>query len=174
MFSGARIIDPALAAKFETTRSFDSAEFTARSNMSTRLPGPSQFYNYQLRDRALWRMRFNEPIFTLADRSAGTIGVCLAENRFSTEVTLSGNESSVFVVAMPCKGALTLLQDGAATTASEGSGLVLRPTPRARVLFSDAGARANLRFKPAEVEGALRQVLDRDLHRPLEFTPGLD
>jgi AraC-like DNA-binding protein len=174
MFSGAHIIDPALAAKFETAHSTDPAEFTASSRISTRLPGGSQDYDYQLRDRELWRRRFNAPIFTLANRSAGMIGVCLAENRFSTEVTLSGDESSVFVVAMPCKGAMTLLQDGAATTASEASGLIMRPSSRARVLFSDAGARANLSLKVAEVEMALRHALDRDLRQPLAFTPGLN
>lgn len=174
MFSGAHIVDPAAAAKFKTTRSTDPAEFTASSRISTRLPGVSYNYGYQLRDRALWRMRFNEPIFTMADRCAGTIEACFAENRFSTEVTLSGNESSMFVVVMPCKGTLTLLQDGAATTASEGFGLVMRPSPRARVVFSDTGARANLYFRVAEVEAALRHTLDRDLRRPLEFAPGLD
>jgi AraC-like DNA-binding protein len=174
MSSGTRIGDPALAAKFAITRSTDPAEFTASSRISARLPGSSQYYAYQLRDRALWRMRFDKPIFTLADRSAGTIGVCFAENRFSTKVALGGDKSNVFVVAMPRKGALTLLLDGGATTASEGSGLVLRPSPRALALFSDAAARANLWFGVAEVEAALRHALDQDLRRPLEFTPGLD
>lgn len=174
MFSGALIIDPAVAGKFETASSTDPAEFSSSSSISTRLPGGSQNYEYQLRDRALWRMRFDKPIFTLAERQGGEIEVCFAENSFSTEVTLTGDESSVFIVVMPSKGTLTLLQDGSATTAGEASGLVLRPSPRARVLFSDAGARANLCFKVREVEAALRHALDQDLRRPLEFTPGLD
>ena len=147
MFSGARTIDPALAAKFDVISSTDPAEFSAHSRISSRLPGSSRYYDYHLRDRALWRRRFDEPIYTMADRSAGAIEVCLATNRFSTEVTISGNESSVFVVAMPSKGVLTLLQDGAATTASEACCVVMRPGPRARALFSDAGARANIAFK---------------------------
>lgn len=174
MLFGARFLDPPAAAKFKTTSSVDPAEFAASSRISTRLPGVSCNYAYQLRDRALWRMRFNESIFAMADRRAGTIDACFAENRFSTEVTLSGGESNNFVVVMPCKGSLTLLQDGAATTASEGRGLVMRPSPRARVVFSDAGARANLCFKVAEVEAALQHALDCDLRRPLEFAPGLD
>ena len=174
MFSGARIIDPAAAAKFKTIQSTDPAEFTANSQISNRLPGVSYSYNYQLQDRALWRMRSNEPIYNMAARCAGTIEACFAENRFSTEVTLSGDESSMFGVVMPCKGTLTLLQDGATTTASEGRGLIMRPSPRARVVFTDAGARANLYFKVAEVEATLRHALDRDLRRPLEFAPGLD
>ncbi|MGG5820599.1 AraC family transcriptional regulator [Falsiroseomonas sp. HW251] len=174
MFPGARLIDPPAAAKFKTVSSIDPAEFTASSRISSRLPGTSHQYGYQLRDRALWRMRFNEPIFAMASRSAGTIEACFAENRFSTDVRLSGDESGNFVVVMPCKGALTLLQDGAATTASEGGGLVMRPSPRAQVVFSDSGGRANLCFKVAEVEETLRHTLDRDLRRPLEFAPALD
>jgi len=174
MILGSNILDPALARKFEITCSNDPVEFTARSCISARLPGNSQYYNYQLRDRELWRMRFNEPIFSLADRTAGMIGVCFAENRFSTEVTLNGDESGVFVIAIPRKGTLTLLQDGAVTTVNEGSGLVLRPNSRARVLFSDAGVRDNLSFKVSEIEAALRHALDADLRRPLEFMPGLD
>ena len=174
MFSGARTSDPALATKFETTCSTDAAEFTARSRISARLPGSSQFYDYQLRDRALWRRRFDEPIYTMADRSAGAIEVCFATNRFSIEVTISGNESSVFVVAMPSKGVLTLLQGGAATTAGESGAIVTRPGPRGRAVFSDDGARANIAIKVAEVEAALRHALDRDLRRPLDFMPGLD
>jgi len=156
MTLGSNILDPASAKKFEITCSNDPVEFTARSCISARLPGNSQYYNYQLRDRELWRMRFNEPIFSLADRTAGMIGVCFAENRFSTEVTLNGDESGVFVIAIPRKGTLTLLQDGAVTTVNEGSGLVLRPNSRARVLFSDAGVRDNLSFKISEIEAALR------------------
>lgn len=174
MFSGARLIDPPVAAKFKTVNSIDPAEFADSSRISARLPGASQQYDYQLRDRALWRMRFNEPIFAMANRSAGTIEACFAENRFSTEVRLSGDESSNFVVVMPCQGALTLLQDGATTTASEGGGLIMRPSPRARVVFSEAATRANLCFKVAEVEATLRHALDRDLRRPLEFAPMLD
>lgn len=174
MVYGARISDPALAARFEITRSTDPADFTASSRISTRLPGSSQNYEYQLRDRALWRMRFNEPIYAVAERSAGAIGVSFAENRFNTEVVFGGDEGRLFVVAMPHKGALTLLLDGTATTAREGSGLVMRPCPRTRALFSDASARANLFLRVAEVEEALRHALDRDLRRPLEFTPGLD
>jgi AraC-like DNA-binding protein len=174
MFPGARLIDPPAAAKFKTVSSIDPAEFTSGSRISTRLPGASHHYDYQLLDRALWRMRFNEPIFAMADRCAGTIEACFAENRFSTEVRMSGDESSNLVVVMPLQGALTLLRDGVATTASQGGGLITRPGPRAQVVFSDAGVRANLCFKVSEVEGALRHALDRDLRRPLEFAPGLD
>jgi AraC-like DNA-binding protein len=170
----AHIGDPAVAAKFEITRSADPAEFTASSRISTRLPASSQNYEYQLRDRALWRMRFDEPIYSLAERRAGAIGVSFAENRFSTEVALDSDSGRVFVVAMPYRGALTLLLDGAATTAREAGGLVVRPGPRTRALFSDAGARANLFLKVAEVEEALRHALDRDLRQPLEFAPGVD
>ena len=174
MLLGSKILDLALAKKFKITCSNDPAEFTASSRISARLPGNSQHYDYQLRDRDLWRMCFNEPIFSLADRRAGMIGVCFAENRFSTEVTVNGDESGVFVIAIPRRGTLTVLQGGAVTTVNEGSGLILRPNSRARVLFSDAGARANLSFQVSEIEAALRHVLDADLRRPLEFTPGLD
>ena len=155
MFFDLRIIHPSLAAMFEIARSNNPAEFTSSSRISTRLPGSSQDYEYQLRDPALWRARFNEPIFTLADRSAASIGVSFAENSFETAVAASGDESCLFVVAMPSKGSLTLLLDGAATTASKGSGLVMRPSSRSRALFSDAGARANVTFKVAEVEATL-------------------
>lgn len=174
MFPGASLVASPAAAKFKTISSIDPEEFTASSRISSRLPGRSHQYDYQLRDRALWRKRFDEPIFAMASRSAGTIEACFAENRFSTEVRQSGDQSSNFVVVMPCKGALTVRQDGSATTASEGGGLVLRPSPRAQVVFSDAGNRANLCFTVAEVEEALRHTLDRDLRRPLEFAPRLD
>lgn len=174
MLSGARIADPALAAKFEATCSSDAAEFTAASRISSRLPGGSRHYEYLLRDRTLWCRRFSEPIFALADRGAGPVGVCFAENRFGTEVTQSGDDSDVFVVAMPRQGTLTLLQDGTATTAGEAGALVMRPSARARVLFSDAGARANVSIKVAEVETALRHALDSELRRKLEFAPAPD
>ena len=134
MLSGARPIDAALAARFETARSTDAEEFTASSRISDRLPGTSHEYEYRLRDRALWRMRFEDPIFALADRGAGAMGVCLATNRFCTEVSLSGDEGSVFVVALPSQGTMTLLMDGAATIADERGGLVIRPSARARVI----------------------------------------
>jgi len=174
MLSGARLADPALAGKFSITHSTDAAEFTASSRISTRLPGSSQEYEYRLRDRTLWRRRFDTPIFALADRSAGVVSVCFAENRFGTEVTLSGDEGSMFVVALPSRGALTLVRDGAATTADATGGLVMRPSPRARVLFGDASARVNVAIKVAEVEAALSQAIDRDLRRALDFAPGMD
>jgi AraC-like DNA-binding protein len=174
MLSDPGTADATVALKFATTLSADAAEFTASSRISTRLPGSSQEYEYRLRDRALWRRRFDRPIFALADRGAGAIAVCFAENRFGTEVTLGGDEASMFVVALPTRGALTLVQDGAATTADAAGGLVMRPSPRARVLFSDDCTRANVAIKVTEVEAALRHALDRDLRRPLEFAPGMD
>ena len=73
--------DIARLAMFNVVRAIDPAELDSRSRVSDRLPGSSRDYRYQLRDRALWRMRFDSPIFSIAIRSAGPVLASHGEGR---------------------------------------------------------------------------------------------
>jgi hypothetical protein len=46
---------------FNVVRASDPAELDARSRVGDRLPRSSHAYHDRLRDRALWRMRFDQP-----------------------------------------------------------------------------------------------------------------
>ena len=174
MMNDSLAIDPARLTTFHVVRANDPAELDGRSRVSDRLPEPSRIYKYRLRDRALWRMRFDRPIFSLATRSEGAVLASFADSSFATEVSIDGNEGDLFCFTTLLNGGLTLIQDGEPTTGTVARGLAFRPGPETRLLTSDDSARANVFIKVAEVEDALEHMLDDCLRRPLEFRPALD
>jgi AraC-like DNA-binding protein len=167
-------LDPARLTTFNIVRASDPAELDGRSRVSERFPESSRVYKYRLRDRALWRMRFDSPIFTLATRSAGSIQASYGDSRFATEVTIDDDESDLFCFTTLLHGDLTLIQRGDPATGTIARGLAFRPGPQTRILISDESVRANIFVKTLEVEDALEHMLDKRLRRPLEFTPILD
>jgi AraC-like DNA-binding protein len=166
--------DVARLAMFNVVRVSDPAELDSRSRVSDRLPGSSRDYRYQLRDRALWRMRFDSPIFSIAIRSAGAILASHGEGRFATEVSLDGEESDVFGFTTLQQGDITLVRRGDPTTATSSRGLAYRFDSDTRLVTSDDSVRTNVFVKVAEVEQALEQMLDQRLRTSLEFRPSLD
>jgi AraC-like DNA-binding protein len=160
-------------ATFTVVRASDPAELDARSRVSDRLPGRSRDYRYRLRDRALWHMRFEEPIFTLATRGAGPILASHGESRFATEVTIEG-ESDLLCLTTMLAGDITVIQQGEPATGIPARGLVFRPGHGTRIVMSDDSLRTNVFIKAAEVESALEHMLDTRLRKPLEFSPHLD
>jgi hypothetical protein len=77
-------IDPATLATFDVSQATDHG-FDGTSRVMERVAKPSTVYRYQLQDRALWRTKFETPVFTLASRSAGSLLATFAENRYATE-----------------------------------------------------------------------------------------
>ncbi|MGG5890537.1 AraC family transcriptional regulator [Falsiroseomonas sp. HC035] len=157
---------------FSVVRTNDPAELDGRSRVSNRLAGSGRAYRYQLRDRSLWRMRFNEPIFSLATRSAGAIVASHGGSRFATEVSIEG-DGDFFCFATLLHGDVTLIGQGQAATGTASRGLVFRPGQDTRLVTSDDSLRTNVFIKVAEVEQALEHMLDARLRKPLEFRPSL-
>jgi AraC-like DNA-binding protein len=170
----APMTDPGTLSAFDVVRATDPSELGARSRVSGRLPASGRHYKYQLRDRALWRKRFDDPIFSVATRCAGPIVMSFGAGRFATEVTIDGDDGDLFCITVPQRGELTLIQDGVLTTSTGAFGLVYRPGARTRLLISDDSTRASVFFKVTEVEAALEHTLDQRLRKPLEFRPYLD
>ena len=166
--------DEAGLAMFNVIRASDPAELDGRSRVSNRLPGSSRDYRYQLRDRALWRMRFDNPIFSIAIRSAGPILASHGEGRFATEVSLDDEESDAFGFTTPLQGDMTLIQRGDPTTATSSRGLAYRFRADTRLVTSNDSVRTNVFIKASEVEKSLEHMLDKRLRKPLEFQPSLD
>ncbi len=169
MLSEARVIDPLRLTAFNVVQATDPEELDVRSRVSERLPGQSRTYKYRLRDPALWRMRFNQPIFRIAIRSAGAIMASQASSQFSTEVVADGTADEHFGFATMVRGWISVAEKGAQATGSQGHGLAYRTGPGTRFLFSDDSLRMNVFLKVAEVEGALEHILDERLREPLVF-----
>ena len=174
MLSEALVIDPSRLTTFNVVQATDPEELDVRSRVSERLPGQSRTYKYQLRDPALWRMRFDQPIFGIAIRSAGAILASQASSRFSTEVLVDGNADELFSFATIVSGWISVVEHGAQATSAEGQVLAYRTGPGTRMLFSDGSLRMNIFLKVAEVEGALEHMLDERLREPLVFGRELD
>ncbi len=167
-------IDPALLTGFDVVQARYVEELDGTSRVNERVAESRRVYRYQLQDRALWRMRFERPIFNLATRGAGSIMASFAESRFATGVAVEGDEGDLFCFTSMLRGGTILIRDGDSTTATPGRGLAWRPGPGTRLLLSDGAARANLFFRVAEIEEALEHMLDDRLRRPIEFAPSLD
>lgn len=167
-------IDRPLPAGFDVVLATDPAELDGLSRVSERFPTQSRTYKYRLQDRALWRQRFDRPIFGLATRSAGSTLASLGENRFATEVTIDGPAVEYYGVTSILRGALAVGQENVQTAAAEGRGLIYRTASGTRFLTSDASARASIFLKTEEIEGVLEQMLDERLRKPLEFAPVID
>jgi AraC-like DNA-binding protein len=166
--------DDARLTMFNVVRASDPAELDGRSRVSNRLPESSRAYRYQLRDRALWRMCFDSPIFSLAIRSAGPIVASHGASRFATEVSIEAGQSENFCFTTLLQGDLTFIQRGNPTTGTASRGLVYRPGPDMRLVTSDGSVRTNVFIKVATVEESLEHILDKRLRKPLEFQPILD
>ncbi|MEO3470511.1 AraC family transcriptional regulator [Roseomonas sp. CAU 1739] len=174
MPAGALAIDPSRLTAFNVVQATDPEELDSRSRVSERLPGQSRTYKYRLRDPALCRMRFDQPIFGMAIRSAGAILVSQAANRFSTAVDVDGTADEHFCFATMLRGSISVFEKGAHATGSQGRGLAYRTGPGSRFLFSDDSLRINVFLKVAEVEGALEHMLDERLREPLVLGGELD
>ena len=79
------VIVPERLSAFDVFRVHDAGELDTRSSISERFPATGRLYKYQLRERALWRTRFEQPIFGMATRSAGAILVSFGNSRFATD-----------------------------------------------------------------------------------------
>jgi len=164
---------PSRLAAFEVVSANDPAELDSRSRVSERLPEPSRVYKYRLCDPALWRMRFDSPILSIAMRSAGSLLASRGESRFATEVSIEGEDSDFFGFTAMQQGTLTLDQRGETTTGTVASGLAFRTGDRTRLIASDGCVRTHLFVRAGEIEGALEHMLDGHLSKPLEFRPAL-
>lgn len=174
MFDRALEIGPSRLTAFDVVQVSDSAELDGLSRVSDRFPAKSRMYKYRLEDRALWRMRFDRPIFALATRSAGSTLTSFGENRFATEVAIEGAADSFFAFTTILRGGLTLSYKGRQTTGTDDHGLAYRTGPGTRILTSDNSARASIFLKVEEFECVLEHMLDEKLRRPLEFTSRID
>jgi AraC-like DNA-binding protein len=167
-------IDPAMRATFTVVHASDPGRLDGTTRVIERTAEPSRFYNYQLRDRALWPMRFKSPIFSMASRNAGSILATYVGNRFATDISIDGEDGDLFCFTAPLHGKITLVDNGDSTTATDSCGLAFRPGPGARLQISDHNARTNVFLKVSEVEDTLERTLDEHLRRPLKFRPSLD
>jgi len=166
--------DAARLSMFSMTSAIDPNELDCRSQMSDRLPGQSRAYRYMLQDPAIWRMRFKNPIVSVAIRSTGSILVSYGETRFATEVALDGEESDFFGFSAPLRGRMTLIRRGEPNVATSARGLIYRLGPDTKLVTGDDSLRSNVFIKVAEVEHMLEGILDQRLRRPLVFEPCLD
>jgi AraC-like DNA-binding protein len=170
----APMIDPALLATFDVVRARYPEELSGTFRVTERAAQSSRIYSYQLQDRALWRRRFEEPIFTLATRGAGSIVASYADSSFATNGFVDGDDGGLFCFTTMLAGHTILERKGQSATATSRSGLVWRPGPGGRLLMSNDNARTNIFFKVADMESALEHMLDEHLHEPLDFEPSLD
>ncbi len=159
---------------FDVSATSDGSLLDGTSRVVERVAQPKTTYAYQVRDRSLWRQRFDRPIFTLATRSAGSIIAAHATNRFATDVTIDGEQSGLFCFTTLLHGQSALINHTGDATATPGCGLVFRPGPATRLLISDDNARVNVFLDAAAVESALERLLERHLPSPLEFRPLID
>ncbi|TCR63003.1 AraC-like protein [Bosea sp. BK604] len=161
-------------AMFDVVRTNDPDDLNGQIHVPERAERSRRVYTYQLQDRALWRMRFEQPIFTLATRGTGAILASYADSSFATVVSVDGDDGDLYCFTTMLAGQITLAKGGAVTTATTRSGLVWRPGPGGRLSISDDNARNNIFFKVADLETALEHMLDEPLRQSLDFEPGLD
>jgi AraC-like DNA-binding protein len=167
-------IDPAMRATFAVVQASDPGGLDGTTRVVGRTAEPRRFYNYQLRDRALWSMKFESPIFSMATRNAGSILASYVGNRYATDVSIDGDDGDIFCFAAVLHGKTTLIGHGDPTTATEACGLAFRPGPGTQIQIGDNNGRTNIFFRAAEVEDALERTLDERLRKPLSFRPRLD
>ncbi|WP_144186405.1 hypothetical protein [Elioraea rosea] len=129
---------------FDVSATSDGGLLDGTSRVVERVAQPKTTYAYQLRDRTLWRQRFDRPIFTLATRSAGSIIAAHATNRFATDVTIDGEQSGLICFTTLLQGRSSLINDTVEVTATPECGLVFRPGPATRLLISDDNERVNI------------------------------
>jgi len=167
-------IDAVHLPTFNVVQAADPAELDSGSRVSDRFPTPSRVYKYRLRDRALWRQRFDAPIFGLAIRGAGGILASHGENRFATDIVIEGEAEDYYGFATIHRGRMRLIQNGDEATGTASHGLAYRTGPDMRFATGDDSLRTNVFLKVGEVTTVLEHLLDARLRRPLEFLPIVD
>ncbi|BDG73110.1 AraC family transcriptional regulator [Roseomonas fluvialis] len=171
---GALAFDVSRLPTFNVVQAADPAELDSQSRVSDRFPTPSRMYKYRLRDRALWRMRFDAPIFGLAIRCAGGILASHGENRFATDIAIDGEADDYYGFATIQRGRMTLVQNGDEATGSADHGLAYRTGADTRFAMGDECLRTNVFLKVGEVTRVLEHLLDARLREPLQFRPTVD
>src|SRR5690349_1099111 len=89
-------IDPALLTMFDVVRARDLGDLGGQVRVTERLARSDRIYTYQLHGRALWKMRFEQPVFTLATRRVGSILAAYVDNSFATGVSVDGDDGNLF------------------------------------------------------------------------------
>ena len=84
----------------------------------------------------------------------------LCGNKFTTDISIDGEDGDLFCFTAPLQGKTTLVDNGDSTTATGSCGLAFRPGPGTRLQISDNNARTNVFLNVAEVEDALERTLD--------------
>jgi len=171
---GAPLIDSARLGMFDVVRARNPEDLGGKIRVTERATQSSRIYTYQLQDRALWHLRSERPIFTLATRGAGSILASYVESSFATDVSVDGDEGGLYCFTALLAGHVTLERKEKSATATSRTGLAWRPGPGVRLLISNDNARTNIFFKVAEMQSALEHMLDEPLHQPLDFEPSLD
>src|SRR5947209_1503493 len=86
--------DPTSLSMFDVVQANAAGTVDGTINVTERLAKPNSVYRCQLQDRALWRTKFERPIFSLAVRSAGSIlgsiGSCIPSFRFDDVLGRTG------------------------------------------------------------------------------------
>lgn len=173
MWRDANEIDPAMMSTFNVVQISDPGALDGTSHITDCIVS-RRIYSYKLQDKAIWRMQFDSPIFSIATRAAGSIVASYGGNRFATEVSVEGDGGDCFCFTTVLFGETTLVENGNFTTVTEERGLVWRPGPGTNLQINDNTARATVFFKVAEVEEALEHLLDERLRKPLKFSLSLD
>lgn len=166
-------LDSARFGAFKVVRENDPRGLDSRSQWSRSPLTAASNYRFRLMDRALLRMRFDNPIFALAFRSAGPILTTYVKSQFATEISNEG-ESDLFGFTTPLQGTMTFLRGGESMTGTASSGLAYRFGPNMRTITSDENVRNNVFIRVGQLEEALEQMLGNRLRQPLEFRPSLD
>ncbi|MBP2562147.1 AraC-like DNA-binding protein [Neorhizobium galegae] len=174
IYMATSLLNPALLGMFDIVRAKDPEDLSGTLRVSERVANSRRVYTYQLQDRALWRIRFDQPIFTLATRGAGSILASYVDSSFATDVSVDGDEGDLFCFTTMLAGHMRFVRGEKSTTASKHVGLAWRPDPSTRLSISDDNARTNVFFKVTDLESALEHMLDDNLRQPLVFETHLD
>lgn len=167
-------IDLSRLAAFHVVEATDATEMDGLSRVSERFPASSRMYKYRLKDRSLWRMRSEGPIFGLAIRSAGAIMASYGASRYTTEIAIDGAADDYFGFATMMRGQMSVFQNGEETTGGHSHGLAYRTGPGTRIMTSDDSLRMNVFLRVADVEDALEHMLDEHCRRPLALRTSID
>lgn len=166
-------LDPDWMRMFGIYRTNSSAKLDSRLRFASELTGTASPYQYHLLDRSLLGKKFDDPIFTLALRSAGSIITSYVDSRFATETAIQG-QSEVFCLSTILHGNMNLIRGRESTTGTADLGIIHRFDSNMRMLTSDECVRNNVFVQVAQVEEWLEHELDNRLRTPLEFQPSLD
>jgi AraC-like DNA-binding protein len=168
-------VDPAALKTFDVIHVLDPSEL---GNALSRASGPpfndNGVWHYRLQDRGLMRVRFDDPITSIAERRLISLMIAHAGDRFATQVDIGGEGIDSYCFTAMLRGHATLIQHGRETPAAGTNGLVFRATPGTRILASDLNARENLWIEASALEHALEGMLDDRLRERLAFKPGID